>query len=87
MSCNPEIFEDVPLFAMLDHDERAVLAPMPADEKLLRTFATTGVTAGMHLAEMRRDETTGKLFDVADVWAAAAERDDVGEACGLFCHR
>ncbi|HQV69039.1 MAG TPA: DUF1003 domain-containing protein [Thermoflexales bacterium] len=26
MSCNPEIFEDVPLFAMLDHDERAVLA-------------------------------------------------------------
>lgn len=39
------------------------------------------------LAEMRRDETTGKLFDVADVWAAAAERDDVGEACGLFCHR
>jgi error-prone DNA polymerase len=31
---------------------------MPADERLLRTFATTGVTAGMHLTEIRRDAFT-----------------------------
>ncbi len=36
-------------------DERAALAPMPADLKLMRTFAATGVTAGPHLAEIRRD--------------------------------
>lgn len=26
MTCDPSIFEDVPLFALLDADERAVLA-------------------------------------------------------------
>ena len=36
-------------------DERAALAPMPADLKLMRAFAATGVTAGMHLVEIRRD--------------------------------
>ena len=36
---------------------------------------------------MRRSESEDLLFDVSDVWAAAAESDDVGEACGLFCHR
>jgi error-prone DNA polymerase len=39
-------------------DEHAALAPMPADLKLMRTFAVTGVTAGMHLAEVRRDAFT-----------------------------
>ena len=39
------------------------------------------------LEEMRRSESEDLLFDVSDVWAAAAESDDVGEACGLFCHR
>jgi error-prone DNA polymerase len=36
-------------------DEQSVLAPMPADVKLMRTFAATGVTAGAHLVEVRRD--------------------------------
>jgi error-prone DNA polymerase len=36
-------------------DEQALLAPMPADLKLMRTFAATGVTAGPHLVEIRRD--------------------------------
>lgn len=35
MACDPEIFEDVPLFALLDHDERAVLA----EQVELRKFA------------------------------------------------
>lgn len=39
------------------------------------------------LADMVRDETQNTLFDKSEVWAAAAEVDDVGEACGLFCHR
>jgi error-prone DNA polymerase len=36
-------------------DERAALAPMPNDLKLMRTFAVTGVTAGPHLVDLRRD--------------------------------
>lgn len=39
------------------------------------------------LREMVEAETKGTLFDVGDAWRAAAENDDVGEACGLFCHR
>lgn len=35
--------------------EQARLRPMTAEQRLLRTFAATGVTAGMHLAELRRD--------------------------------
>jgi error-prone DNA polymerase len=35
--------------------ERAIMQPMPPDLKLMRTFAVTGVTAGMHLVEIRRD--------------------------------
>ncbi len=31
------------------------MRPMADDEKLVLTFATTGVTAGMHLGEVRRD--------------------------------
>jgi error-prone DNA polymerase len=34
------------------------LRPMTAEQRLLRTFAATGVTAGMHLAELRRDAFT-----------------------------
>jgi DNA polymerase III alpha subunit len=45
--------------ALLDvPDERADLAPMPADQKLALTFATTGVTAGPHLVELHRDAFT-----------------------------
>jgi error-prone DNA polymerase len=36
-------------------DERAAMRPMPADQRLMRTFAVTGVTAGAHLTEVRRD--------------------------------
>jgi error-prone DNA polymerase len=36
-------------------DERAALAPLSEAQKLMRTFAVTGVTAGMHLVEIRRD--------------------------------
>src|SRR6185295_17703278 len=36
-------------------DERALMRPMPADQRLMRTFAVTGVTAGAHLTEVRRD--------------------------------
>jgi error-prone DNA polymerase len=36
-------------------DEQARMQPMTAEQRLLRTFAATGVTAGMHLAELRRD--------------------------------
>jgi error-prone DNA polymerase len=39
-------------------DEQASLAPMPADMRLMRTFAVTGVTAGPHLTEVRRDAFT-----------------------------
>ncbi len=39
-------------------DERAVMRPMAEDQKLALTFATTGVTAGMHLVEVRRDAFT-----------------------------
>lgn len=42
---------------------------------------------GKSVEQMRRDETENTLFDKAEAWAAAAETDDVGEACGLFCHR
>jgi error-prone DNA polymerase len=35
--------------------EQARMRPMTAEQRLLRTFAATGVTAGMHLAELRRD--------------------------------
>ncbi len=44
----PQLALDLP-------DERAALAPMPPDLKLMRTFAVTGVTAGPHLVELRRD--------------------------------
>jgi error-prone DNA polymerase len=36
-------------------DEQARMPPMSAEQKLLRTYATTGVTVGMHLVELRRD--------------------------------
>jgi error-prone DNA polymerase len=39
-------------------DERAVMPPMMPEEKLVRTFATTGVTAGPHLVALRRDRFT-----------------------------
>ncbi len=39
-------------------DEQARMRPMTAEQRLLRTFAATGVTAGMHLAELRRDAFT-----------------------------
>jgi error-prone DNA polymerase len=39
-------------------DERAQMRPMPPERKLALTFATTGVTAGPHLVEMRRDAFT-----------------------------
>src|SRR5207244_11169392 len=38
--------------------ERAARRPMTAEQQLLRTVAATGVTAGMHLAELRRDAFT-----------------------------
>ncbi len=44
-----------PQLALEFPDERPALQPMPADQRLLRTFATTGVTAGLHLTEIRRD--------------------------------
>ena len=39
-------------------DEQASLLPMPPEQKLALTFATTGVTAGPHLVEIRRDAFT-----------------------------
>ena len=44
----PQLALDIP-------DERAVMPPMTEEQKLMRTFAATGVTAGMHLVEIRRD--------------------------------
>lgn len=38
------------------------------------------------IAQLVKEETS-TLFDKAEAWAAAAETDDVGEACGMFCHR
>lgn len=38
MACNPEIFEDVPLFAMLDQDERAVLAEQVEIRRFPKSF-------------------------------------------------
>jgi len=34
-----------------------------------------------------REEETETLFDKSEAWLAAMENDDVGEPCGLFCHR
>jgi error-prone DNA polymerase len=39
-------------------DEQATFAPMTAEQRLLSTFAATGVTAGMSLSEVRRDAFT-----------------------------
>jgi len=39
-------------------DEHAAMHPMTEAQKLIITFATTGVTAGMHLVEVRRDAFT-----------------------------
>jgi len=47
-----------PQLALEIPDERARMRPMTAEQQLLRTFAATGVTAGMHLAELRRDAFT-----------------------------
>lgn len=44
----PQLALDLP-------DERAVMPPMTEEQKLMRTFAATGVTAGMHLVDIRRD--------------------------------
>ena len=38
--------------------EHAAMRPMPDGQKLMTTFAMTGVTGGMHLVEVRRDEFT-----------------------------
>src|SRR6185436_12362191 len=48
-------YQPTPQLALDIPDERAAMQPMAADQRLLRTFATTGVTAGMHLTEIRRD--------------------------------
>ncbi len=40
--------------------------------------------AGMSIAAMRAQTT---MFTPEEVYAAASEHDDVGPACGLFCHR
>jgi error-prone DNA polymerase len=50
-SQEPQLWLDIP-------DERASLRPMTESQRLLRTFAVTGVTAGMHLVEVRRDAFT-----------------------------
>jgi len=47
-----------PQLALEIPDERAHMRPMTAEQQLLRTFAATGVTAGMHLSELRRDAFT-----------------------------
>src|SRR5579859_4491030 len=47
----PQLALDVP-------DERARMLPMTAEQKLMRAFASTGVTAGPHLIELRRDAFT-----------------------------
>ena len=44
-----------PQLALEIPDERARMPAMTAEQRLLRTFAATGVTAGMHLTELRRD--------------------------------
>lgn len=48
-----------PVSLLLDvPDEHASLLPMLPEQKLALTFATTGVTAGPHLVEIRRDAFT-----------------------------
>ncbi|MBI3361422.1 MAG: DNA polymerase III subunit alpha, partial [Chloroflexi bacterium] len=47
----PLPFFDVP-------DERATMPPMDVEQKVALTFASTGVTAGPHLVELRRDAFT-----------------------------
>jgi error-prone DNA polymerase len=47
----PQLALDIPA-------ERAALAPMTAERRLVRAFAATGVTVGPHLTELRRDAFT-----------------------------
>lgn len=51
--------------------------------KYFRMFAN----CSKPLRQMRDEETKNTLFDKGDAWRAAMETEDVGEACGLFCHR
>ena len=52
-------------------------------EKPFHCFANIGKS----IAQLRAEQTQGTLFDIGEAWRAASESDDVGEACGLFCHR
>lgn len=40
--------------------------------------------AGMSIADLRRQPL---LMDPAEVYAEAADKSDMGAACGLFCNR
>jgi len=70
----PEVVEELIQLEETVQDERG---------KYFRMFANCKSS----LRQMREEETVGTLFDKSDAWRAAAETDDVGEACGLFCHR
>jgi len=70
----PEVIEDLVQLERDVQDERS---------KHFHCFANCGKS----VSEMRYEETENTLFDKSEAWRAAAETDDVGEACGLFCHR
>jgi len=49
------VYRPAPQLALDIPDEHPALAPMEPERRLLRAFAATGVTAGPHLTELRRD--------------------------------
>jgi len=70
----PEIIAELEQLEKDVQDER---------EKPFHCFANCGKS----IEQMRKEQTENTLFDIGKVWAAAAEDDDIGDACGLFCHR
>lgn len=70
----PEVIEQLVQLENEVQDERG---------KRFHMFSNCGVS----IEQMLREETQDVLFDKSDAWRAAAETDDIGEACGLFCHR
>lgn len=63
-------------------DELQALEESVQDER--GRFALMFPNAGMSIRDIR---TQGALFDMAQVYADAANTSDKGAACGLFCHR
>lgn len=63
-------------------DELQALEETVQDER--GHFAYMFPNTGMSIRDIRRQ---GLLFTPEEVYAAASDKSDVGEACGLFCNR